>query len=69
MEEPGHGHSVAAWTGVTMLLVASTLLSVGIYFGLMWVNWVGIALTVVGIATWYGLNLAGHGEKPHGQNR
>jgi hypothetical protein len=54
---------------VTLLLVASTLLSVGIYFGLMWVNWVGIALTVVGIAAWYGLNLVGYGEKPHGQNR
>lgn len=63
MSESGHGHSTAAWTGVTLLLVASTLLSVGIYFGIAWLNWVGGVLVVVGIAAWYGLAAAGFGEE------
>lgn len=66
MSEPGHGHSVAAWTGVGILLVASTLLSVGVYFGLHWAIWIGAALVLVGIGAWYGLALAGYGEKAHG---
>ncbi len=61
-EEFGHGHSVAAWTGVVLLIVASALLAVGIYFGLAWANWVGIAVAVVGIGAWVGLQTAGYGQ-------
>lgn len=66
MSESGHGHSVAAWTGVGTLLVASTLLAVGIYFGLNWLIGIGVALVLVGVGAWYGLALAGYGEKSHG---
>lgn len=62
MNEYGHGHSVAAWTGVGVLIVASTFIAVGIFFSWMWVVWTGVALTVVGIAAWVGLNAAGYGQ-------
>jgi hypothetical protein len=63
MSEPGHGHSTAAWTGVTLLLIASVLLSVGIFFGWSWATWSGIVLVVLGAAGWYGLHAAGYGEE------
>lgn len=61
-DELGHGHSVAAWTGVVLLIVASALLSVGIYFGLTWATWAGIAVAVLGIGAWVGLQTAGDGQ-------
>ncbi|MGI8947552.1 MAG: HGxxPAAW family protein [Ornithinimicrobium sp.] len=61
-DEHGHGHSIAAWSGVLILILASTLLSIGIYFGLAWANWVGIALVVIGIGAWVGLSSAGYGQ-------
>ncbi|MGC1209105.1 MAG: HGxxPAAW family protein [Ornithinimicrobium sp.] len=64
-DEFGHGHSVAAWTGVAVLIVASTFISIGIFFGLAWANWVGIVLVVVGIGAWVALNRAGYGQDLH----
>lgn len=61
MEETGHGHSVAAWTGVTILLVAAVFVALGVFFSWMWANWTGIGLAVLGVAAWYGLNAAGYG--------
>ncbi|WP_153394724.1 HGxxPAAW family protein [Ornithinicoccus halotolerans] len=63
MDEPGHGHSLAAWTGVALLLLASTLLAVGIFFGWAWANWTGVALVPIGAGAWYGLSKAGYDEK------
>jgi hypothetical protein len=68
MEDTGHGHSVAAWTGVTILLVAATLLSLAVFFSWSWAAWVGIGLGVVGVAAWYGLNAAGYGEQAHDED-
>lgn len=63
MNEPGHGHSVAAWTGTLLLLLSSVLLSVGIFFGWDWATWSGVAVAIVGIGAWWGLNAAGYDEK------
>lgn len=60
-DEFGHGHSIAAWTGVILLILASAFVSVGVYFGLGWATWVGIAVAVLGIGAWVGLNSAGYG--------
>lgn len=65
--EEDHGHSIASWTGVGILLVASTLLSVGIYFAIGWATWVGVGLVVVGVGAWVGLNAAGYGAIPESQ--
>ncbi|MGB3827478.1 MAG: DUF6704 family protein [Ornithinimicrobium sp.] len=64
-DEFGHGHSVAAWTGVGVLLVASTFISVGVFFGLGWANWVGIALVFLGVGAWVVLTRAGYGQDLH----
>lgn len=64
-DDTGHGHSVAAWTGVGIILVASTLISLGVFFEWMWATWVGAVLAVVGVGAWYALAKAGYGEKAH----
>jgi len=64
-DEYGHGHSLAAWTGVGILLVASLLISLGIFFGWMWANWVGIVGVLVGVGAWVALNRAGYGQNLH----
>lgn len=58
-----HGHSVAAWTGVTTLMIASALLCAGVFFGWAWAIWTGIALTVLGVMAWWGLHKAGYNEE------
>lgn len=62
MHEEDHGHSVAAWTGVTLILIGSTLISCGVFFSWAWANWAGTAVVVVGLMAWYGLVKAGYGE-------
>lgn len=64
-DEYGHGHSVAAWAGVGLLILASTCIAVGVYFALGWLTWVGIAFVALGIAAWVGLQSAGHGQRSH----
>lgn len=60
-DELGHGHSVASWTGVGVLLLGSTLVAVGIFFTWGWATWLGVGVCVFGILAWVGLNAAGFG--------
>ncbi len=62
MAEHSHGHSIAAWTGVTILLVASALISLGVGFDWMWAVIAGIVLVVVGIVAGKVLSMAGLGQ-------
>lgn len=64
-DEFGHGHSVAAWAGVGILIVASTLIAVGQFFTIMWCTWLGVALGVVGVVAWVVLDRVGYGEDKH----
>ena len=70
MAEHGHGQSTAAWTAVTILLVASFLISVAVVV----VSWplaiVGIVLIGVGVAAGKILAMAGFGQtKPEQPSR
>jgi membrane-bound ClpP family serine protease len=62
MAAQGHGHSRAAWTTVTILLVAAFLISVSVVV----VSWalaiVGIVLVVVGLAAGKIMAMAGFGQ-------
>lgn len=63
--DPGHGHSVAAWTSVIVMLVAFTVGTVAFWFATEWLVWASVALLVVGALLWPILTKAGFGEKPH----
>ena len=70
MAEDSHGHSVAAWTAVAILLVASLLISVAVVVTSWLLAIVGIVLVVVGVAAGKLLAMAGFGrDKPDRPNR
>mgnify|MGYP001791338784 FL=1 len=62
MAEQGHGHSRAAWTAVTILLVAAFLISLSVVV----VSWalaiVGIGLVGGGVAAGKIMTMAGLGQ-------
>jgi multisubunit Na+/H+ antiporter MnhG subunit len=58
-----HGHSVAAWTGVGIILVGSALASLGVAVSSHVLFWVGIAICIIGAVAGKVLSLAGYGAK------
>jgi hypothetical protein len=56
-----HGHSVAAWTAVTILLVASAIMAIAVAFPNVWLFIGGVVLAVVGVVAGKVLSMAGYG--------
>ncbi|WP_052466805.1 HGxxPAAW family protein [Mobilicoccus massiliensis] len=61
-----HGNSVAAWTGVVVILVGTALICFGLMFAMpvLWIT--GIVAVLAGVAAWVGLSKAGYGAPGHG---
>ena len=59
--EDDHGHSVAAWTAVTILIVASAVMSLAVLFPNRWLFVGGVVLAVVGVVAGKVLSMAGYG--------
>lgn len=66
---PHHGNTVAAWTSVGVLIVASLIMCLAVVFATVWLFVVG--LVVVGIALVVGklLAMAGYGMPRPADNR
>lgn len=60
-EHENHGHSVAAWSMVGLLIVASLLIALGVGFGQTWLDIAGVVLAVIAIVVGKGLSAAGFG--------
>ncbi|WP_328994811.1 hypothetical protein OG394_09895 [Kribbella sp. NBC_01245] len=61
-----HGNTPAAWTAVTIVLIAFTLGAIAIVLGPNWVLfWVSVALAVVGALIGKVLQLLGFGASEH----
>ena len=58
-----HGHSVAAWTGVGIILVGSALASWAVVATSQVLFWIGIAICLIGAVAGKVLSLAGYGAK------
>lgn len=61
VEEPGHGHSVAAWTTVTIIMVAFTIGTFFFFLDNAALVWASAALAAVGPIVGYALRRAGYG--------
>ena len=59
--DPGHGHSPAAWTAVTIMLIGFTVGTFAFWFELAWLVWVAAGIVVVGIIVGWALARAGYG--------
>ena len=62
MAEHGHGHSTAAWTAVTILLVAAFLLSLSVVVQSWILAIIGLVLIAVGVVSGQVLAMAGFGQ-------
>ncbi|MCT9820214.1 hypothetical protein N3K63_07935 [Microbacterium sp. W1N] len=61
IDDPGHGHSPAAWTAVVIMLVGVTLGTLFFWFDLPVLVWASVALIVVGALVGWGMAKAGYG--------
>lgn len=59
--DPGHGDSPAAWTAVTIILIAFTIGTVAFFFDMAWLVWASVALALVGWLTGFAMAKAGYG--------
>jgi hypothetical protein len=61
VDDPGHGHSPAAWTAVVIMLVAIALGTLFFFLEMPVLVWICVGLTVVGALVGWGLAKAGYG--------
>ena len=64
-----HGHSVAAWTSVGIILLGAAIMSVAIVFANVPFAVVGGVVVVLGMVAGKVLAMAGYGAKPHDRER
>ncbi len=63
IDDPGHGHSPAAWTAVVIMLVAVTLGTVFFFFDMPILVWASFGLLVAGAIVGWVLAKAGYGAR------
>ncbi|XVX21846.1 HGxxPAAW family protein [Actinomycetota bacterium] len=69
-ESNHHGHSVAMWTAVIILLIAFGLMSIAVVIANHFLFWASAALALVGVIAGVALSKAGYGAEkllPPGQ--
>ena len=59
--DPGHGHSPAAWTSVTIMLIAFVIGTVAFFLDVQWLVWASAGLLVIGALVGWILARAGYG--------
>lgn len=60
-QEPGHGNSVAAWTTVVIILVATSVGTLFFYLDQPVLVWASAGLAVIGLLAGYVLKIMGYG--------
>ncbi|TFC51627.1 hypothetical protein E3T26_05775 [Cryobacterium sp. TMT1-21] len=63
--DPGEGHSIAAWTAVTIMLLAIAIGTVAFFLAVEWLVWASAGLLVVGLLTGWVLAKVGYGVAEH----
>ena len=64
-----HGNSPAAWTAVTIVLIAFTIGAIAMVLGPNWVLfWISVAIAVLGALTGKVMQLLGFGVPAHGDH-
>lgn len=61
IEDPGHGHSPAAWTSVVIMLVAISLGTLFFFLEMPALVWASVVLLVIGAVVGVVMSKAGYG--------
>jgi Family of unknown function (DUF6704) len=59
-----HGSTPAAWTAVTIIMVAFVVGGIGVLLSQPWLFWVGGALVLVGVVVGKVMQMMGMGAQP-----
>ena len=62
--DPGHGHTIAAWTAVTIIMVATAIGTVFFFLDIPLMVWLSAGLALLGVIVGYVLRQMGYGSKP-----
>ena len=62
-----HGSTPAAWTAVTIIMVAFVVGGIGVLVSQAWLFWVGCALVLVGVVAGKVMQMMGMGAQPSTQ--
>ncbi|NMR20711.1 HGxxPAAW family protein [Cellulomonas fimi] len=57
-----HGHTLAAWVTVTLVLVGGVVSAVGVIIAVPSMVWAGLAVVLVGLVAGKALQVAGYGQ-------
>lgn len=63
--EHDHGNSVAAWTGVALIMLGSLIACIGVGITSLWVSIAGGVVVVIGGSAWKILGAMGYGAGAH----
>ncbi|WP_088290413.1 HGxxPAAW family protein [Kineosporia sp. A_224] len=63
--EQDHGNSVAAWTGVALIMLGFLVSSIGVGILSLWVSIAGGVVVVIGAVAWKVLSSMGYGAGTH----
>ena len=63
IDDPGHGHSPAAWTAVVIMLLAVTLGTLFFVLDMPALVWASVGLLVVGAIVGWAMSKAGYGAR------
>lgn len=66
MRDPEEGRTPAAWTAVTIMLIAFVVGTLGVCIAQPWMFWLGVALIVVGAVVGKVMAMMGMGQYPKG---
>ncbi len=61
IDDPGHGHSPAAWTAVVIMLLAFALGTLFFFLDMPALVWASVGLLVVGAIVGWAMAKAGYG--------
>jgi len=61
LDEPGHGHSPAAWTAVVIMLVAVALGTLFFFLDMPVLVWASVGLLIAGAIVGWAMAKAGYG--------
>ena len=60
-EDPGHGHSVASWAAVIIVIAAFAIGTLFFWLDVAAMVWASAGLAVIGVVVGYALKKAGYG--------
>ncbi len=60
-EHNDHGSTPAAWTAVTIIMIAFLVGGIGVLIAESWVFWAGVVLAIVGVAVGKVMQMMGMG--------